>query len=81
MKIIFLQKKLNYTIVSLDNYSSGKKDNEILGVKYIQSDIEDIDSIKTNFDILYRKKSFKQNEIFNNFLKYISSPHKSLNNN
>ena len=25
--------------------------------------------IKTNFDILYRKKSFKQNEIFNNFLK------------
>ena len=25
--------------------------------------------IKTNFDILYRKKIFKQNEIFNNFLK------------
>ena len=51
--LILQLKKLNYTVVSLDNYSSGKKDNEIIGVKYIKSDIEDIDSIKTNFDICF----------------------------
>ena len=44
-------KKLKYDVVSLDNYSTGKKENEINGVLYIKNDIEYINSIKTKFDI------------------------------
>ena len=46
-------KKLKYDVVSLDNYSTGKKENEINGVLYIKNDIEYINSIKTNFDICF----------------------------
>ena len=37
--------KQNYNVMSLDNYSFGSKENEIEGVKYFNSDIEDIDKI------------------------------------
>lgn len=42
-----------YDVVSLDNYSTGSKNNEISGVKYILSDIEDIQTIKEHFDICF----------------------------
>lgn len=43
----------NYNILSLDNYSTGLKSNEIPGVKYIVSDIHDITFIKENIDICF----------------------------
>ena len=45
--------KKNYHIVSLDNYSTGNKDNEIAGVRYINTDISNIDSIDTDFDFCF----------------------------
>jgi UDP-glucose 4-epimerase len=42
-----------YYVVSLDNYSTGLKENEIDGVNYITSDIESILEIKENFDICF----------------------------
>jgi len=44
----------NIKVVSLDNYSTGNKLNEIKGVKYFNLDIEQIEQINdTNFDICY----------------------------
>ena len=44
----------NIKVVSLDNYSTGHKLNEIKGVKYFNLDIEQIEQINdTNFDICY----------------------------
>ena len=43
----------NYNVLSLDNYSTGLKSNEIPGVKYIVSDIHDITDIKENIDICF----------------------------
>jgi len=43
----------NYNILSLDNYSTGLKSNELPGVKYIVSDIHDITDIKDNIDICF----------------------------
>ena len=45
--ISFFLKKTKLKIISLDNYSSGKKDNHIKNsrVKYIKSDTRDINKI------------------------------------
>jgi len=44
----------NIKVVSLDNYSTGQKLNEIKGVKYLNLDIEEIENInETNFDICF----------------------------
>ena len=44
----------NIKVVSLDNYSTGHKLNEIKGVKYLNLDIEEIENInETNFDICF----------------------------
>jgi len=44
----------NIKVVSLDNYSTGHKLNEIKGVKYFNLDIEEIDHVNdTNFDICF----------------------------
>ena len=44
----------NIKVVSLDNYSTGQKVNEIKGVKYLNLDIEEIENInETNFDICF----------------------------
>ena len=44
----------NIKVVSLDNYSTGHKLNEIKGVKYFNLDIEEIEHINdTNFDMCY----------------------------
>ena len=42
-----------HNITSVDNYSTGLKENEIVGVKYINSDIELIDQIKSGFDLCF----------------------------
>ncbi len=41
-------------VISIDNYSTGSKDNHIKGVKYIDLDIEDISKIsESNFDYCF----------------------------
>ena len=57
--ISFFLKKTKFKIISLDNYSSGKKDNHVRNsrVKYIKSDTRDIDKILSN-------KKTKINSIF-----------------
>ena len=45
--------KDNYYITSIDNYSTGLKENEIEGVKYIDSDIELIDQLESKFDLCF----------------------------
>jgi len=57
--ISFFLKKTKFRIISLDNYSSGKKDNHVRNsrVKYIKSDTRDIDKILSN-------KKTKINSIF-----------------
>ena len=45
--------KEGYRVVSLDDYSTGNKDNHIEGVKYITGDIELIEYIKGDFETCY----------------------------
>lgn len=45
--------KDNYYITSIDNYSTGLKENEIEGVKYINSDIELINQLESKFDLCF----------------------------
>ena len=45
--------KKDYEIVSLDNYSTGNRNNELDGVKYINTDITNIDSLDTDFDLCF----------------------------
>lgn len=46
-------KDKGFNILSIDDYSSGFKENEILGVKYIDLDINHIDQIDFNADICF----------------------------
>ena len=45
--------KLDYQIVSLDNYSTGSKKNQINGVIYINDDITNIDKVFNDFDLCF----------------------------
>jgi len=45
--------KKKYKIYSIDNYSTGSKSNELDGVKYIKTDITDIDSQDKDFDLCF----------------------------
>ena len=45
--------KLDYQIVSLDNYSTGSKENQIKGVSYINDDINNIDKVFNDFDLCF----------------------------
>ena len=46
--------KKGVEVVSIDNYSTGNKHNEVEGVKYLDNDIEEIFSIKEkNFDLCF----------------------------
>ena len=45
--------KKNYDVVSLDNYSTGSKKNELQGVQYINADITNIDSLDKDFDLCF----------------------------
>ena len=50
--IIQLQ-KLGHDVVSIDNYSIGRKNNHQSGVNYIEGDVNDIfELIQNDFDIL-----------------------------
>jgi UDP-glucose 4-epimerase len=43
-----------YQVFSLDNYSTGSKDNELSSVTYVKGDIESIDQFNTqNFDYVF----------------------------
>ena len=42
-----------FNVVSIDNYSTGSKSNEIQGVKYYNLDIEKISKIKESIDICF----------------------------
>ena len=42
-----------FTVVSLDNYSTGSKSNEIQNVKYYNLDIENISKIKESIDVCF----------------------------
>ena len=42
-----------YQVFSLDNYSTGKIDNEVPGANYINDDIENILELKTKFDVCF----------------------------
>ena len=42
-----------YDVTSLDDYSTGKTENEVLGAKYINDDIENIFKLKTKFDVCF----------------------------
>jgi UDP-glucose 4-epimerase len=42
-----------FDVTSLDNYSTGSKDNELIGATYINDDIENIVKLKMNFDICF----------------------------
>lgn len=53
--LIIELKKFNHQIVSIDNYSIGKKSNHQDGIKYFQGDVCDIDKIisSNEFDICF----------------------------
>ena len=42
-----------FDVTSLDNYSTGSKDNELIGTTYINDDIENIVKLKMNFDFCF----------------------------
>ncbi len=46
-------KDKGFNILSIDDYSSGLKENEISGVRYIELDINDIDQIDFNADVCF----------------------------
>lgn len=43
----------NNNVTSIDNYISGKKDNHIPGVEYLNMDAKDILSIKADFNLIF----------------------------
>ena len=46
-------KTLKFDIVSIDNYSTGKKENEVDGVTYIKMDIEQIETLKNKVNVCF----------------------------
>ena len=46
-------KNLNFNIISLDNYSTGMKGNELDGVTYINDDITGIDNLKEDCQLCF----------------------------
>lgn len=51
--LIKLLLEKGYSVVSLDNYDSGTKDNHYDGANYIEGDIETINTLDKDFDIIY----------------------------
>ena len=66
---------LNFELVSLDNYSTGSKINELDGVKYIEDDVLNIDNIVNDFDLCFHLAA--QSRVQPSF----DNPEKSLNTN
>ncbi len=71
--ILYLLKKTNYKLISLDNYSTGKKKNHVTSkrVKYLKSHTKNISKIlnsyKTNIHSLFHFGEFAR--IYQSFLK------------
>ena len=63
-----LLQSTNFSILSIDNYSTGKKKNHIYNkrVRYISSDTKKISKILNNY-----KKKLKQFSILENLREYI----------
>ena len=51
--LIKVLNKLDFNVYSLDNYSSGNKNNEIPGITYINEDITKINNIDSDFDLCF----------------------------
>ena len=72
--ISYLIKKTNYKIISIDNYSSGARKNEIKNkkIKYIKGDTKNISSIlnkcKKNINSIFHFGEFAR--IYQSFLKF-----------
>ena len=72
--ISYLIKKTNYKIISIDNYSSGTRKNEIKNkkIKYIKGDTKNISSIlnkcKKNINSIFHFGEFAR--IYQSFLKF-----------
>ncbi len=70
----FIKKKYNYKIISLDNYTTGTKKNQIKhkNVKYIKGNNKDIDKLmkkfKNNIDVIFHFGEFSR--IFQSFKNY-----------
>ena len=72
--ISYIIKKTNYKIISIDNYSSGRRKNEIKNkkIKYIKGDTKNISSIlnqyKKNINSIFHFGEFAR--IYQSFLKF-----------
>ena len=51
--LIKVLKEFNFKLVSIDDYSTGLKVNELDGVKYINDDILNINNIENDFDLCF----------------------------
>ena len=51
--LIKVLNKRDFNVYSLDNYSSGNKNNEIPGITYINEDITKINNIDADFDLCF----------------------------
>ncbi|MDC6465449.1 NAD-dependent epimerase/dehydratase family protein [Pelagibacteraceae bacterium] len=70
--IIFLLKKTNFKIISLDNYTSGSRANHITNkrVKYIKADTKDISKVLKNYNSINSIFHFGEfARIYQSFLK------------
>ncbi len=70
----FISTKKNYKIISLDNYSTGKKNNHVINknIKYIKGQNKDIDKLlkkyKKNIKVIFHFGEFSR--IFQSFKNY-----------
>ena len=51
--LIISLKQKGHTLVSIDNYSIGQRNNHIEGVAYLDMDVNEIGSIQNDFDLIY----------------------------
>ena len=51
--LIISLKQKGHTLVSIDNYSIGQRNNHIEGVAYLDMDANEIGSIQNDFDLIY----------------------------
>ena len=52
----------NHNVTSLDNYISGKKDNHVKGVEYLDMDAKDILSLDPQYDLIFHMGEYSRVE-------------------
>ncbi len=52
----------SHTVTSLDNYISGKKENHVAGVQYLNMDAKDILSIEPEYDLIFHLGEYSRVE-------------------